>query len=68
MGVFEILNLALEAIEVGKKAYNAFRERAAQNGELTPEQEAALDARADALFSRWENAAPPPAPPAGVAP
>ena len=34
--------------------------RAAQTGELTPEQRAEINARAAEIFSKYENAPPPP--------
>lgn len=60
--VFAIAGMLLGLVEQAKKTYDTFRERAKQTGELTPEQEAALDTREDAIFTKFENAAPPPAP------
>ncbi len=62
MGAFEVISLALAVIEKGKGLYESLRARAAQNGELTPEQEAALDKQADGVFAKWENVPAPPPP------
>lgn len=62
MSAFAIAGLFLDIVAKAKKTYDQFRERAKQDGELTPEQEAKLDSREDALFGRYEHAAPPPPP------
>ena len=59
---FAIAGMLLGIVEQAKKTYDAFKERAKQKGELTPEQETALDAREEEIFAKFENAAPPPAP------
>lgn len=59
---FTIAGMLLGIIEQAKSTYDKFRERAKQKGELTPEQETALDAREEGIFAKYEKAAPPPAP------
>lgn len=62
MSAFTIAGLLLSLVAQAKETYDKFRERAKQLGELTPEQETALDEREAATFGKYENAAPPPPP------
>lgn len=62
MSAFAIAGLLLDLVGQAKGVYDKFKARAKQTGELTPEQETALDEREAAVFGKYENAAPPPPP------
>lgn len=49
--VLEWMAVAMDAAAKARAVYNALRESAQQSEELTPEQTADLDARAEAIFA-----------------
>lgn len=54
VALLEILNIVAATAEAAVRArqtYNKLKEAALQNKELTPEQAAQLDARAEAIFA-----------------
>ena len=52
----ELFGIIYAAIELAQKLID----RAAQTGELTTEQKAVLQAKADGIFAKYDKPAPPP--------